>query len=233
MAVNHVIFGNETVIDLRDDTVTADKLLSGTTAHGPDGEIITGTIASHEAVNRTVQSASDSVIISSGYYKNDGTVSIDITERAKIIPANIKNGVSILGVEGTMEGLTLNKLTPNGVDITHYWMPTTTSKMYLTITYETKTNTRSDEYIVEAGKNYLARYIAPYGTRCQTAISPASLIDNTANVNNCSMIAPFKLSFLLRRWTAILSCTKITPRQTVFKPSAMKLHNKEGDSKCP
>lgn len=192
MAVNHVIFGNETVIDLRDDTVTADNLLFGAKAHGSDGEIITGTIASHEAVNKTFSKLSDSAVIPSGYYNSDGTVSIDLTERAKIIPANIKNGVSILGVEGAVEGLTLNKLTPNGVDITHYWMSKTTSKMYLTITYETKTNTRSDEYIVEAGKNYLARYIAPYGVRCQTAISPVSLIDNTANVNDCSMIAPFE-----------------------------------------
>lgn len=37
-----VIYGNETLIDLTADTVRADKLLKGYTAHGADGEIIAG-----------------------------------------------------------------------------------------------------------------------------------------------------------------------------------------------
>ena len=43
MAINHIIFGNQTLIDLRSDTVTADKLAQGYTAHGADGSVITGT----------------------------------------------------------------------------------------------------------------------------------------------------------------------------------------------
>ena len=42
MAVNRVDYGNTTLIDLTSDTVTAEKLLSGYTAHGADGEQITG-----------------------------------------------------------------------------------------------------------------------------------------------------------------------------------------------
>ena len=48
MAVNKVIFGGETVIDLTADTVTADKMLSGTTAHGKNGSPVTGTIESFD-----------------------------------------------------------------------------------------------------------------------------------------------------------------------------------------
>lgn len=33
MAINKVIYGGETLIDLTSDTVTADKILSGFTAH--------------------------------------------------------------------------------------------------------------------------------------------------------------------------------------------------------
>lgn len=33
MAINKVIYGGETLIDLTGDTVTADKILSGFTAH--------------------------------------------------------------------------------------------------------------------------------------------------------------------------------------------------------
>ena len=41
--VSKVVFGNTVVIDLTADTVAAGTLLSGVTAHGRDGEIITGT----------------------------------------------------------------------------------------------------------------------------------------------------------------------------------------------
>ena len=37
MAVNKVIFGGETVVDLTEDTVTAAKMLSGVTAHDKSG----------------------------------------------------------------------------------------------------------------------------------------------------------------------------------------------------
>lgn len=37
MAINKVIYGGETLIDLTGDTVTADKILSGFTAHDKGG----------------------------------------------------------------------------------------------------------------------------------------------------------------------------------------------------
>ena len=43
MAISKVIYGGKTLIDLTSDTVTAEKVLSGYTAHGADGEAITGT----------------------------------------------------------------------------------------------------------------------------------------------------------------------------------------------
>ena len=44
MAVNHVIIIGETVVDLRNDTVAADKMLSGYTAHDKSGSKITGNV---------------------------------------------------------------------------------------------------------------------------------------------------------------------------------------------
>lgn len=41
--ISKVVFGNKTLVDLTGDTVTADKLLRGTTAHGKDGAPIQGT----------------------------------------------------------------------------------------------------------------------------------------------------------------------------------------------
>lgn len=45
MAVNHVVVNGEPIVDLRSDTVSADKLLEGATAHDKSGEAITGTLS--------------------------------------------------------------------------------------------------------------------------------------------------------------------------------------------
>lgn len=44
MAVNKVVYGTTVLVDLTEDTVTADKLLKGETAHDAAGEPITGTM---------------------------------------------------------------------------------------------------------------------------------------------------------------------------------------------
>ena len=44
MAKNKIIYGNETLIDLTDDTVSPENLLSGATAHDRSGEQIQGTV---------------------------------------------------------------------------------------------------------------------------------------------------------------------------------------------
>lgn len=43
MAVSKVIYGNKVLVDLTADSVSAEVLLEGATAHGADGEAITGT----------------------------------------------------------------------------------------------------------------------------------------------------------------------------------------------
>lgn len=43
MAINKVVYGNETLIDLTDDSVTPETLDEGVTAHSADGERIVGT----------------------------------------------------------------------------------------------------------------------------------------------------------------------------------------------
>ncbi len=43
MAINKVVYGGTTILDLTGDTVTADKLMQGYTAHDRSGAVITGT----------------------------------------------------------------------------------------------------------------------------------------------------------------------------------------------
>ena len=62
MAINKVIYGNTTLIDLTSDTATADKVLSGYTFHDASGSSSTGTAgASVSGTNLTIPSSMGSV----------------------------------------------------------------------------------------------------------------------------------------------------------------------------
>lgn len=74
MAVNKVVLGENTLIDLTGDTVSADKLAKGTTAHDMAGEPIVGTM---EAGGGKVYTFTD------GLTETDGTVSWDLNDRIK------------------------------------------------------------------------------------------------------------------------------------------------------
>jgi len=137
MANSKIIFNGKTLIDLTSDTVAADKLLAGITAHGKDGELVTGTCAfdantqdataaaaeilkgktaynkgkkitgtmpNNGAVTGTISAKDAQYTIPQGYHDGSGKVSIAKAEQDKLIPGNIREGVTVLGVEGTMSG---------------------------------------------------------------------------------------------------------------------------------
>ena len=88
--------------DTSDATVAVAEILKDKTAYARGAKIV-GTMPNNAAKNYTVSDLNDQTI-SLGFYDGSGKISIDSAEKAKIIPANIKNGVSILGVQGTMTG---------------------------------------------------------------------------------------------------------------------------------
>ena len=137
MAISKVVYGGETLIDLTSDTVAKEKLLKGYTAHGADGEQITGTceydantqdatateaeiltgktaynqgnkvtgkMPNNGAVSGTISTKAGKYTVPQGYHDGSGIVQIDSTEMAKLIPENIRDGVTILNVEGNMSG---------------------------------------------------------------------------------------------------------------------------------
>lgn len=59
MAVNKVVVNGETIIDLSADTVTANKLAKGYTAHDKSGAAITGTMDADGVVKYTEQNLTD------------------------------------------------------------------------------------------------------------------------------------------------------------------------------
>ena len=88
--------------DTSDATVAVAEILKDKTAYARGAKIV-GTMPNNGAKNYTISDLNDQTI-SLGFYDGSGKISIDSAEKAKIIPANIKNGVNILGIQGTMTG---------------------------------------------------------------------------------------------------------------------------------
>lgn len=88
--------------DTSDATVAVAEILKDKTAYARGAKIV-GTMPNNGAKNYTISNLNDQTI-AMGFYDGSGKISFDSAEKAKIIPANIKNGVSILGILGTMTG---------------------------------------------------------------------------------------------------------------------------------
>ena len=86
-----------------DATVAVAEILNGKTAYAR-GTKLTGTMPNNGAVTGEISTKDGVYTVPQGYHDGSGTVKITKTEQDKLIPVNIRDGVTILGVEGTMSG---------------------------------------------------------------------------------------------------------------------------------
>lgn len=89
--------------DTSDANAVAAEILSTKTAY-VNGSKITGSMPNRGAVAGSITTVAGEYTIQQGYHDGSGKVSIASTEQAKLIPTNIRSGVTILGVEGSMSG---------------------------------------------------------------------------------------------------------------------------------
>ncbi len=137
MGYNKIVVGGVTKLSLENDTVTADKLLSGYTAHDKAGDEIEGTctfdadtkdaditpgdvvagkigykngakvvgdIPVKGGVTLELTERDTPVVIPYGVHDGSGTVGLSAADKTDLIAKNIREGVDILGVMGTMSG---------------------------------------------------------------------------------------------------------------------------------
>lgn len=89
--------------DTSDATAAVAEILAGKTAYAR-GAKLTGTMPDNGAITGTISERDQTVSVPMGFHDGGGTVGIAETEKDKIIAPNIKQGISILGVEGTYSG---------------------------------------------------------------------------------------------------------------------------------
>lgn len=89
--------------DTSGDTATAAEVLAGKTAH-VKGAKVTGTMPNQGSKTLEITDKATPVTIPAGYHDGGGKAQIAAAEAEKLIPANIRDGVTVLGVTGSMSG---------------------------------------------------------------------------------------------------------------------------------
>lgn len=98
-----IVGTNTNDADTQDATAAAAEILADKTAYAR-GTKLTGTMPNQGAKTLTISSRGDTPAIPMGFHDGSGSAQIDADEQAKLIPGNIKQGITVLGVEGSYGG---------------------------------------------------------------------------------------------------------------------------------
>lgn len=99
--------GTAKFYDVSEADAAAGNVLTGKVFIGPNGQD-TGSMANNGSTSGTISTKAGTVNIPAGY-TSGGTVSISSTEQAKVIAGNIKSGVTLLGVSGSLTTPTISQ----------------------------------------------------------------------------------------------------------------------------
>lgn len=99
--------GTAKFYDTSSADITSEHVLTGKTAFGASGSV-SGGMSNNGSTSGTISTKAGTVSIPAGY-TTGGTVSISSTEQSKIIASNIKSGVTLLGVAGSLSLPTISQ----------------------------------------------------------------------------------------------------------------------------
>lgn len=101
-------------VDSGDATVAVAEVLKDKTFYAR-GAKMTGTMPNNGSVAGKITTKAGKYTVPMGFHDGGGTVEIDSTEQAKLVANNIRSGVTILGVKGSMTGSESVKLQEKSV----------------------------------------------------------------------------------------------------------------------
>jgi len=128
MAINKVVFGNQTLIDLTADTITPADLQSGVTAHDASGTAITGistkdsdtsdatVLVGEMLTDRTAYARGTKL---TGTMPNNGSIDVDITTKAQVVsvPQGYHDGSGTVQIDSTEQAKIIANNIKDGVEI--------------------------------------------------------------------------------------------------------------------
>ena len=128
MAISKVIFGEDTLIDLTADTVKADKVLKGYTAHDAGGEVITGSCTFDADTQDATATADEILATKTAYNKgnkvtgtmpNNGAVKGEITTKTGqyTVPKGYHDGSGKVGISSTEQAKLIGSNIRQGVTV--------------------------------------------------------------------------------------------------------------------
>lgn len=142
--ISKVVYGNNTLIDISEDTVNANNLLFGETAHGSDGEPITGAVITHNVIdNLNSTSSEDALSAKQGKFLNDTKQNADKVLTGTLVATQ----TSILFTDASITSTALIDIYTDkfGVNPTNATQSGTT----LTLTFDAQQNDLSVKVVIK------------------------------------------------------------------------------------
>lgn len=127
-AISKVVYGNTTLIDLTSDTITASDLAYGVTAHGADGEAITG-ISTKDSDTTDADATASEILSGKTAYVNKNKLTGSMTNRGGVtgtistvagqytIQSGYHDGSGKVSIDSTEQAKIISSNIKNGVEI--------------------------------------------------------------------------------------------------------------------
>ena len=197
MAINKVVHGGKTLIDLTSDTVDASHLVKGYTAHNKAGVAITGTVPIQAAKSIT-PSTNDQTAVSAGTYCS-GAITVNAMPTAtQATPTISINSTGLITASSTQTAgyvaagtkSSTKQMTTKGATT---WTPKTSNQTIASGTYLTGTQTiKGDSNLVAAnivsGKSIFGVIGTGYKSLSGTATASDVIKGKTFSVNGNTLV---------------------------------------------